>query len=301
MPLQHTNGIDIFYDTFGDGSGRPLMLIIGLATSMIGWPEPFCQMLAEAGHFVVRFDNRDTGLSSRLDAAGVPDLDRLRGDIQAGRSIQVPYTLSDMADDTLDLMDSLGIERAHVCGMSMGGMIGQTMAIEHPRRVASLVCLMSTTGETDLPRSTPAAANAMMAVAPGTRAEYQDYLVEMGQVFANHSHQFDPDLQRRFAGQAFDRGLSPEGFFRQMAAIIAAGGRRSQLQRVRVPTLVIHGDHDTVLPPDHGRDTAEAIAGARLLVIPGLGHGMTFPALWPQMVGAIAAHTAAAADPVRAD
>lgn len=295
MPIQHVNGIDICYDTLGDHSGRPLVLIMGLATSMIAWPERLCAMLAEAGHFVVRFDNRDVGLSSWLAGSGVPDLDRLTAERRAGRCLQVPYTLSDMAGDTLGLMDALCIDRAHVCGTSMGGMIGQVMAIEHPERMASLVSLMSTTSEVDLPKSTPAAQQAMMAVAPATRAEYQAYQVAMLRAFSEDSELLDEALQRRIAGQAFDLGLSPEGFYRQMAAIMAAGGRRRLLQQVSTPTLVLHGDHDAVIPLAHGQDTAQAIRGARLIVLPGLGHGLAFPTLWPQIVAEIAAHTTAAA------
>jgi pimeloyl-ACP methyl ester carboxylesterase len=294
MPTQVINGIDIAYDTFGPSNGRPLILIMGLATSMIAWPERFCSMLADAGHFVVRFDNRDVGWSGKLASAGEPDLQALMQDAAAGRPMQVPYTLSDMAADTVGLMDYMGLQQAHICGVSMGGMIGQVIAIEHPGRVASLISMMSTTGEPGLPPSSPEVMQAMMQMPPGTRDAYQAYAVEMMRIFSNDSDQYDADLQRELAGLAFDRGLYPAGFFRQMAAMLASGSRRSQLSGVRVPTLVIHGDHDAVIPLPHGQDTAEAIPDARLIVVPGMGHALAFPKLWPQIVSAVSAHTSAA-------
>jgi pimeloyl-ACP methyl ester carboxylesterase len=282
MPAQVINGIPIAYETFGPADGRPLVMIQGLATSMTAWPAEFTGMLTAAGHRVVCFDNRDTGWSGKIEAAGIPDLEALMKN-----EARPPYTLSDMAADTLGLMDFLGIERARVCGVSMGGMIAQTMAVEHPDRVAGLVLMMSTTGEPELPASSDRVRQAMMSMPPGTRAEYQDYLVELMRVFAGDSDQYDAQVQHRQAGIAFDHGLYPAGLFRQLAAIIASAGRRERLRQVRVPTLVIHGDHDTVLPLAHGRDLSAAIPGARLLVVPGLGHGLAFPRLWPQIAEAI--------------
>ncbi len=287
------HGVALCYDTFGDSGGRPLVLIIGLATQMIFWPDTFCRMLAEAGHYVIRFDNRDNGRSAKMEHLGIPDLEKLMSDVRHGRDFNVPYTLSDMAADTLGLMDALRIDRAHVCGMSMGGMIGQVMALEHPERLCGLISMLSTTSENDLPESTPAAREAMMSSPPSTRAEYQTYIANICRAFADGSTAYDEDLQRELAGRAFDRGLYPEGFFRQMAAILAAEGRRDALRQVRVPTLVIHGDCDTVIPLAHGQDTADAIPGARLRVIAGLGHGPAFPDLWDEMVGVISEFTTA--------
>lgn len=281
------HGVALCYDTFGDSGGRPLVLIIGLATQMISWPESFCRMLAEAGHYVIRFDNRDNGLSAKMAQLGIPDLEKLMSNARHGRDFNVPYTLSDMAADTLGLMDALRIDRTHVCGMSMGGMIGQVMAIEHSERLSGLISMLSTTSENDLPESTPAAREAMMSSPPSTRAEYQKYIADMCRAFADGSPYYDEPLQRELAGRAFDRGLYPEGFFRQMAAILAAEGRRDALRQVRVPTLVIHGDCDTVIPLAHGEDTARAIPGARLRVIAGLGHGPAFPELWGEIVDSI--------------
>jgi pimeloyl-ACP methyl ester carboxylesterase len=288
MHLTTKSGIDLCYETFGDPSARPLILIIGLATQMIAWPETFCRMLADAGHFVVRFDNRDNGLSSKMEKLGVPDLERLMADAAMGRPVQPPYALSDMAADTVGLMDGLGLESAHICGMSMGGMIGQVMALEYPKRVRSLISMMATTSERDLPSSTPEAQKAMMGTPPTDRASYRTYMGKLGRAFAGGSEKYDEGMQREIAGRAWDRGLYPMGFVRQMSAIIAAEGRRDRLKKVKAPTLVIHGECDTVVPPEHGRDTAEAIPGARLLMMPDLGHGPFYPDLWGDMVEAIA-------------
>ena len=295
MHLTTDTGVDLCYDTFGGRSGRPLILIIGLATQMIAWPEPFCRMLADAGHFVVRFDNRDNGRSSKMERMGLPDLERLMTDAAMGRPVQPPYTLSDMAADAVGLMDGLELGRAHICGMSMGGMIGQVMALEYPNRAISLISMMATTNERDLPPSTQEAQKAMMGAPPSDRASYRTYMGKLGRAFAGGSAKYDEAMQREIAGQAFDRGLYPWGFVRQMAAIVAAEGRRDRLKKVKAPTLVIHGERDAVVPPEHGRDTAEAIPGARLLMMPELGHGPFYPDLWEEMVAAISDHTAKAA------
>lgn len=291
MPNIHANGIDIEYDTFGERSGRPLILIMGLITQMIGWPERFCQMLAGAGHFVVRFDNRDSGLSTRMEALGVPNLEKVMADLGAGKSISVPYTLGDMAGDTLGLMDALGIDRAHVCGLSMGGMIAQVMAIDHPERMASLVSMMSSTNEPDLPGPTPEATEAMMSSPPAKREPYIDYQAWVFRTFSGGSDEYDETFQRELSGRGFDRAFYPMGFARQMAAILHGAGRRNALGRVTVPALVIHGTHDALVPPEHGKDTADAIPGAKLMLVEGLGHGIAYPDLWPEIVSAIDAHT----------
>jgi pimeloyl-ACP methyl ester carboxylesterase len=293
MPTVKTHDIEICYETFGSPAGRPLILIMGLATQMIGWPDPLCRMLADAGHWVIRFDNRDVGLSSHLDGLGLPDLKRF---IFARQLAQPPYTLSDMAVDTIGLMDALSIPRAHVCGMSLGGMIGQLMALDWPRRVASLTLLMSTSGEPGLPAATAAASEAMISSPPTDRAAYQDYAAWLYRRFAEGSQAYDESLQRAMAAESFDRGgIYAGGFLRQMAAIMAAPGRRERLAHLRLPTLVMHGDCDSLVPLEHGLDLARTIPGATLAVIKGLGHGLAFPGLWPEMSAAIAQHTAVAA------
>jgi pimeloyl-ACP methyl ester carboxylesterase len=294
MPFIQANEIKICYECFGRPKERPLILIMGLSTQMIAWPEQFCRMLADSGHFVIRFDNRDSGLSSKMENLGVPDLNRMVKKVPNEPSLAPPYTLLDMAKDTIGLMDVLGLSKAHVCGLSMGGMIGQLMALEFAQRLISLTSIMSTTGEPDLPPATDEAAAAMMSSPPLDRAGYQAYTAEVYRAFADGSKAYDAALQREYAGAAFDRGLYPMGFLRQMAAIVSAGGRRARLAEVQVPTLVIHGDCDSLVPLAHGQDTAMAIPGAKLAVIHGLGHGLAFPSLWKEMVGAIAEHTAGA-------
>jgi pimeloyl-ACP methyl ester carboxylesterase len=260
---------------------------MGLVSQMIGWPERFCKMLADAGHFVIRFDNRDVGLSTKFEHLGAPDIQKLMVDFQAGKSLEVPYTLADMAADTWGLMDALGVLSAHVCGISMGGMIAQVMAIENPKRIRSMICLETSTGELDLPPSTPEATAAMMSPPPVKREAYLDHIVDVYRVFSGESASFDPELQRKISAAAYDRMWYPLGFTRQMAAIMAAEGRRQALQNVRVPTLVIHGDCDTLVPIEHARDMASSVPDAQLLIVKGLGHGMAYPALWAEMVNAI--------------
>ncbi|MFP4307225.1 MAG: alpha/beta fold hydrolase [Desulfococcaceae bacterium] len=295
MPEVESNGIQLFYETFGDRNARPLALVIGLATPRVAWPEPFCRKLAEAGHYVVRFDNRDCGRSQKMDHMEIPDLEKLMGRKVMGQSLKVPYALPDMADDTVGLLDALELETVHLCGMSMGGMIGQIVALEHPKRLKSLIPFMSTTGEPDLPPSTPAAREAMMGVPPqGSREAYQDYLVKLCRVFADDSELYDPKVQAEIAGEIYDMGLYPAGFLRQMAAILASEGRRERLKSLKVPSLVLHGDRDTVVPIEHGKDIANAIPGARFREFKGLGHGTAFPSLWDEIVGEISAFTAEA-------
>jgi pimeloyl-ACP methyl ester carboxylesterase len=291
MQTTRANDIEIAYETFGDPGGRPLVMIMGLVSQMIGWPDRFCWMLAEAGHFVVRFDNRDVGLSSKMEHLGKPDLDAVENVIRAGGTPKVPYTLRDMAADTWSLMDALGLSSANVCGISMGGMIAQVMAIEKPDRMRTMICLETTTGEPDLPPSTPEAAAALLSIPPAGREAYLDYIIDVFRAFSGGSPRFEPQMQREISGAAYDRMRYPEGFFRQMAAILAAPGRRRALGAVEVPTLVVHGDCDTVFPPAHGRDVADAVVQASLVVVKGLGHGMAYPGLWDEMVQAISGHT----------
>lgn len=281
----------IYYETMGAENGRPLLLIAGLASQLVSWPEEFCRRLAAAGHFVIRFDNRDCGLSAKMEAAGIPDLAALGAAARGGRPVAAPYRLSEMAADAVRLLDRLGLPRAHICGLSMGGMIAQLMAVEHPERVASLISMMSTTSEPDLPGPSEQAAAAMMSTPPWERGAYVRYLVAVYRAFAGGSPAFDAETAADIAARSYDRSFYPEGFGRQMAAIIADGGRRGRLRQVKAPTLVIHGDCDPLLPIEHGRDTAAAVAGARLLLVAGLGHGLAFPALWDELVAAIAAHT----------
>jgi pimeloyl-ACP methyl ester carboxylesterase len=288
MPTIGVRNLQIAYETFGVPEDPPLVMIMGLVTQMIGWPDSFCRMLAQSGHYIIRFDNRDVGLSTKMEPLGVPDLNRLTADLLAGRAVSAPYQLDDMAADTWGLMDALGIDKANICGLSMGGMIAQIMALQKPERIRSLICMQTTTGELDLPPSTPEALEALVSVPPVERESYLDYIVDVYSAFGRQSECLDRQLQRRMSAAAFDRMWYPQGFSRQMAAIIAAPGRREALRSLNVPALVVHGDCDTVYPLAHGRDLAAAIAHSELLVVNGLGHGMAYPTLWGRMGSAMA-------------
>jgi pimeloyl-ACP methyl ester carboxylesterase len=291
MPTARANGIDIAYETFGKTGNRPLILIMGIGSQMVTWPTAFCEKLAAAGHRVVRFDNRDVGLSTKLDDAGIPNIWEVIAAVQAGGQVNVPYRLSDMAADTVGLMDALQIKKAHICGLSMGGMIAQTMAIEHQDRVKSLISMESTTGEPGLPSAKPEASEVLLKLPPREREEYIRYMIDVHRVFAGDSAKYDEANQRELSALSYDRSSYIGGFARQFAAIVASGGRRMALASVRVPTLVIHGADDTLFPREHGQDTADAIKGARFLLVQGLGHGTAYPGLWDEIVAAIAAHT----------
>jgi pimeloyl-ACP methyl ester carboxylesterase len=293
MPKARANGIDIAYETFGKVGDRPLILIMGIGSQMVSWPTEFCEKLAATGHFAVRFDNRDVGLTTKLEDAGTPNIWEVLTAIQAGGQVDVPYRLSDMAADTVGLMDSLHLAKAHICGLSMGGMIAQTIAIEHQHRVISLISMESTTGEPGLPSAKPEVGGVLLKPPPEEREAYIQFMLEVFRLFAGDSDKFDEATQREISALSYDRSFYPAGFARQFAAILASGSRRKALTSVHVPTLVIHGSADTLFPKEHGKDTADAIAGAQFLLIKGLGHGTAYPGLWDEIVEAITAHTKA--------
>jgi len=290
MARVHANGIELEYDSFGAKSGRPLLLIMGLGGQSIMWDEGFCEALAARGHFVVRYDNRDVGLSTKFDAAGVPNPMELMMQSAAGKTPAVPYTLDDMADDAAGLLDALGLDSAHVCGASMGGMIAQTLAIRHGRRLRSLVSIMSSTGNPSLPQAKPEAMAVLMTPPPTDRAGSLDAAVRTWRTIGSPGFPFDEAKIRERAGRLYDRNFHPQGVARQLAAIVGHGSRVEKLKHVTTPTLVIHGAADPLVPLEGGRDTARAIPGAELLVIEGMGHDLPEGA-WPQLVGAISEHT----------
>lgn len=285
------NGIEIVYDTFGKPSAPPMLLIMGLGAQMIAWDEEFCTELAARGYRVIRFDNRDVGLSTRFDEAGVPDIPALMQAAVQGEAIQAPYTLRDMADDAVGLLDALEIESAHVVGISMGGGIAQEMTIHHPDRLRTLTSIMSSTGDPQLPPPKPEAMAMLVTPAPTDRAGCIESSIKTWRVLNGPAFPLDEDRTRERAGQSFDRGLSPDGTFRQLAAIMASGSRKEALKSVQVPTLVIHGDADPLVPVEGGIDTANAIPGAELMIIEGMGHSLP-PEVAPQVIEAIARHAA---------
>jgi len=279
--------IDLAYETFGDPSDPAVLLVMGLATQMLGWPDALCTGLAERGHHVIRFDNRDIGLSTHLSDAPAADVMAL----MAGDTSSASYRLSDMAADAVGLLDALGIESAHVVGASMGGMIAQTVAIEHPERVRTLTSIMSTTGDPSVGAPTPAAMGALLAPPPTTRDGAIEGTVAAYRVIGSPAYPFDEAELRERAGIAYDRGHDPAGVSRQLAAILASGDRTAKLRELAVPTLVIHGDRDVLVQPSGGEATAAAIPGAEHVVIEGMGHDLP-AALVPELVDRIAAHAA---------
>jgi pimeloyl-ACP methyl ester carboxylesterase len=296
MPTARTNSLNIEYETFGNQNARPLILIMGLGCQMIAWPDAFCEMLSDSGHFVVRFDNRDSGLSTKFVEAGMCDLLRAVSAFENDQPIDAPYLLSDMAIDTIDLMDAIEIEKAHICGFSMGGMIGQTIAIEHPERIKSLITMSSSTMEKDLPEGSPEAMAAMTNPPPLHRQGYVAHMVGVYRAFSSTPEKIDEAMVREIEGRSYDRSFYPIGFTRQFGAILASGGRRERLGNVTTPTLVIHGVSDNLVPMEHAEDLRNAIPGARLEKIQGLGHNLAVPELLDDIVDAISSHTVTAED-----
>ncbi len=288
MPQAQIRDISIEYDTFGSTTDTPLLLIMGLGAQMIHWDEEFCQQLADTGLFVIRHDNRDVGLSTILE--GDFDMAALMADFMAGKTPSVPYTLDDMAADSVGLLDHIGIEQAHVCGASMGGMIAQLVACNHPDRTLSLTSIMSSTGNPDLPKATPAAQAALTAPRPDGLEESIERAIENAKVIGSKGFPFDPERTAARAKQAFQRSFNPMGVARQMAAIAANGDRRERLRQLDVPCVVIHGTDDPLVPFAGGEDTHQNIKGARLVAIEGMGHDLP-PGAWPRVIEAISSLT----------
>ncbi|MDP9106317.1 MAG: alpha/beta fold hydrolase [Candidatus Eremiobacteraeota bacterium] len=284
-----SNGIQLCYETFGDRANPPLVLIMGLAAQMIVWDDEFCTLLAARGFWVVRFDNRDIGMSTRFPKARTPGLAELVFAQVTRIKFRVPYTLRDMAADTAGLMDALGIRSAHVVGASMGGAIAQEFAILYPARVRSLTSIMSSTGDPRLPGATRRALAALGKKVPLDREGYVREYVATWRVLAGEHFPFNAERTGRHGAASYDRGINPPAAARQLLAIIASGNRKKALRDVKAPTLVIHGTGDPLIPDEHGRDTARTVPGARLLLIEGMGH--SFPReVWPRIIDAIVTH-----------
>jgi pimeloyl-ACP methyl ester carboxylesterase len=286
-------GIALYYETVGSPADSPLLLVMGYGSQMIAWPRGFSELLAAGGRFVIEFDNRDSGLSSKLDgqtvdteaviaAAGAGDLARVRE--------LAPYTLSEMADDCVALLDALGIDRAHVLGASMGGMIAQQLAIERPERLLSLVSKMSTTGEPDYGEPSQEALAALLTPSPTEREAYIEASAGKALIWASRRYG-DRARAEALAAESYDRCFYPEGVTRQFAAIMATGPRADGLRALTLPTLVIHGLDDTLIAPSGGERTAELVPDARLMLVEDMGHDRPEP-LWPVLTDAILEHTA---------
>lgn len=279
MPRARSNGVELEYETFGSPADPPLLLVMGLGAQMISWDEEFCGRLAARGLQVIRFDNRDVGLSTRFDELGLPSLP----EILSG-SAPPPYTLDDLAADAAGLLDALDLPAAHLVGASMGGFIVQLMAINHPEKVLSMTSIMSGPGGADAVPPTPEALEVLLARPPTEREALIEHGVRVSRVICGPL--FDEERARRLRTRAVDRSVSIAGTARQYAAIVAASSRLGGLASLRVPVLVVHGEADPLVPLENGLRTAAAVPGARLLTFAEMGHDLP-PTIWPQVIDAI--------------
>lgn len=291
MAKVDANGIQIEYETFGEPDSPALLLIIGLADQLISWDEKLCHLLAEKGHYVIRFDNRDAGLSSKMQAAGEPDIMKIIEALMRGETIVPPYTIEDMAADAVGLMDALGIEKAHICGMSMGGMIAQTIALNYPKRVLSLISIYSNTGDPEEPQPKPEAMQFLITPSPEEREAYIEFGAKLFNTISGPGYPYDEEWLRMHLAQLYDRSFYPQGAARQLAAIFTQKNRKPALKSLVTPTLVIHGADDPLVRVGCGKNTAAAIPNAKLIIIDGMGHDLPHGGAWPQIIDAIVEHT----------
>jgi pimeloyl-ACP methyl ester carboxylesterase len=284
----------ICYQTFGDPTDRPLLLVMGLSGPMTWWPEDLCRHLASEGFFVIRYDNRDTGRSDRIDHRRLGRAHLVRAFFKA--PVTAAYSLLDLAQDGLNVLDALGVRQAHVCGVSMGGMIGQTLAIEHPDRVLSLTSIMSTTGSRRVGWQDPKLLPHLLARSDRNREAYVESSARYWRMISSPDWADDVEVQRARAGETWDRGISLSGVLRQMMAILTAPDRTKQLGRVDVPVTIVHGTADRMVHVSGGKATARAVGGAELLLVPGMGHDLPLK-LVPTFVEAVSRSAVRAGDP----
>lgn len=291
MPIAKSNGIEIFYDAFGKASDPAVLLIMGLATQMIGWPDALCERIAAQGYRVIRFDNRDIGLSSKIEGGPRYNLPWAIAKAWMGLGVQSPYSLDDMARDAVGLLDALDIDKAHIVGASMGGMIAQIVAARYPDRCLSLTSIMSTSGDRRLPGPTRAAFVPMRGKRPplGDREATIRFGMSVLRAIGSPGYPTPDDELRALVARAVDRSVYPAGFPRQLLAILANGSRVELLKTIRMPTLVLHGEGDPLVPVEGGRDTARLIPDAKLVTIPGWGHDMP-SALVPKLADLVIKH-----------
>jgi len=287
MARAQVGEMELEYETFGSADDPALLLVMGLGAQLIHWDAKFCQILADGGFQVVRFDNRDAGLSTKLDGVEVDFLALVAAALEGQEVSGTPYDLSDMADDGFGILDDLGIEKAHVVGASLGGMIAQTMAVERPSRVMSLTSIMSSTGTREIIDIPDESLALLLAPAPTERSAYLEYSSQYA-IWCSKKY-FDPQLAREYAAASYDRSHYPDGSGRQIAAMLASGNREPGLAEMNVPTLVIHGRDDQLLLPLLGERTADVISGSNYLLVSDMGHDLPEP-LWPVVVDAILSH-----------
>ena len=291
MPQVNANGIDIEYETFGSSSDPTILLIMGLGMQLIAWPEPFCRELAAHGFQVIRYDNRDTGFSTKFEAAKTPSVPALMIRSLLRLPIRVPYTIRDMANDAVGLLDALGIPSAHVVGASMGGMIAQNLAAACSEHVRSLTSIMSTSGHRSIPGADPLVSRHLFLSTP-KRPDREAVIAHRArtiELIGSPAYPIDEETRREMAAFSFDRCYYPAGFARHVGAIVHDGDRRDRLRDISTPTLVIHGREDPLVPLAGGIDTAKHIPGARLEVIEGMGHNFPIE-LWPTIIGLVTDH-----------
>ncbi len=293
--LAKAGDVEICFETFGEESNPALLLVMGLGTQMIGWHEDFCRELAGRGFRVIRYDNRDSGHSTHFES--VPPPRPL--ELFTRKFKKLAYTLADMADDGMRLLDHLGIERAHVVGASMGGMIAQTMAARHPERVLSLTSIMSTTGARHVGNPALKVYPFFLGRPPRGKDAYVERTEKIFALIGSPDFDRDEDELRKLAALSYDRDPTSAGTPRQLAAIVAGGNRTAEVRRIKAPTLVIHGTKDKMVARSGGRATARAISGAKLELIEGMGHDLP-RAVWPRIIDAIAANAARAGQEVPA-
>ena len=293
MPQITANGINIEYDERGNPDDPALLLIMGYTAQMVAWPAGFCDMIAAKGYRVIRFDNRDVGLTQKFEEFGVPNLQQAVAGLMKGDVPEAGYTLEDMADDAAGLLDALGIRGAHIMGASMGGMIAQLFALRHPEKTLSLISVMSTTGRPGVGVATPEAMGALMSAPKSTsREDVVEHSLRMAKIIGSPANEIDAERFKEFSGQVYDRSYYPQGIPRQYVAILATPPRHDRLAEIKAPTLVIHGADDPLIPPDGGEDTAQSIPGSRLEMVERMGHDLP-PQVWPQLVDLITGHAKA--------
>lgn len=289
------NGVDIAYETMGEPNAPAILLIMGLGMQLVAWPDAFCRALVERGFRVIRFDNRDTGLSGSIDVARPPNLLLAMLKARIGLPPPPPYSLTDMADDAVALLDGLGVRKAHIVGASMGGMIAQLVAARHPERVSSLTSIMSTSGNprVSMPRFDALKALLGRPQKPDDFDSVVAHLVRLFRVIGSPAYPMPETEMRARIARSVERAYNPPGVARQLLAILADGDRSKRLRAISAPSLVIHGGADPLVPLAGGRDTAKNIAGARLVVIEGMGHDLPNQLL-DRLAGEIATHCSAA-------
>lgn len=291
MSKARANGLELEYETFGRPNNSPLVLVMGLGAQMIAWPEALCEGLADKGFYVIRFDNRDSGRSTWLNHLGIPDVAAMYSAAEAGEAVDSPYSLADMAADTIALLDALDLPDAHIAGGSMGGMIAQICAAGYPDRVRSMTSIMSTSGRRQLPPGEPEAMSAI--VTPPDNPEDRESIIETDvralQIISGTGYPLSREYARDLAARSYERGYNLAGTARQFAAILADGSRARLLQRIQRPSLVVHGDHDPLIPPAAGEDTAALIPGAELRMIRGMGHHIAAEII-PELIDHLTRH-----------